>query len=476
MRHTYKIFLILLTLATATGAALWAGTNTETQLVESHAKNQILLTLEQAINLALQANRGIISSADAVELRELSLKAAESEFEVKFVPSVDTFVSNSDDDSDSESNVRIEGAVEKKFELGPTGTIAPRVAKSDAGEYTTGIGVSLNIPLFHGLGREVNLDAFDTASFSLRESRYSHYLTKDRTVLDTVAAVYTVIKQKELLNLFAAQVARYKGHADTARVKEKAGLATPIDVYRAEISLKDAEDNLSRTQKALADAKDRLKLILTVPLEISIQVTAPIEYEPVLLNQKKALDIALDNRVELKRAGERVDESLRKSRIAKHDLLPEFNLLMDYERAGTSEDFRRSTDLEEDIWSVSLTGRSSWPRSVEKATFQQRLLSVKTARLNQDLTRDEIEREVRAQLEALKESENSIIIREEQIKTAEGKLALSQIKFRYAMANNFDVIESENELERAKVDLLTARTDYIVGIYKLRSVLGTLIQ
>jgi outer membrane protein TolC len=96
--------------------------------------------------------------------------------------------------------------------------------------------------------------------------------------------------------------------------------------------------------------------------------------------------------------------------------------------------------------------------------------------LNQDLTRDEIEREVRAQLEALKESENSFIIREEQIKTAEGKLALSQIKFRYAMANNFNVIESENELERAKVDLLTARTDYIVGIYKLRSVLGTLIQ
>jgi outer membrane protein len=116
------------------------------------------------------------------------------------------------------------------------------------------------------------------------------------------------------------------------------------------------------------------------------------------------------------------------------------------------------------------------PRSAEKTAFQQSLLAVKTARLNLEQARDEIEREVRSQLQALKESENSVVIREEQIKAAEGKLALAQIKFRYGMANNFDVIESENELGSAKVDLLTARTDYIVGIYRLRSVLGTLIE
>jgi len=44
------------------------------------------------------------------------------------------------------------------------------------------------------------------------------------------------------------------------------------------------------------------------------------------------------------------------------------------------------------------------------------------------------------------------------------------------MADNFDVIESESELENAKVNLLSAGTEYIVGTYKLRSVLGTLIK
>jgi len=165
-----------------------------------------------------------------------------------------------------------------------------------------------------------------------------------------------------------------------------------------------------------------------------------------------------------------MDEAIRKSRIVKHSLWPDFNLIMDYERAGTSEDFSESMDFEGNTWSVSLTGGSSWPRTAEKAAFSQSLISIKNE------TRDEIQREVRGQLEVLKEAENSIKIRQEQIKTAEGKLALAKIKFSHEMADNFDVIESETELGDARVNLLSARTEYIVGTYKMRSVLGTLIR
>ena len=171
-----------------------------------------------------------------------------------------------------------------------------------------------------------------------------------------------------------------------------------------------------------------------------------------------------------------MDEAIRKSKIVKHNLWPDFNLFMDYERAGTADDFSQSADIDENIWRVSLTGGSSWPKTAEKAAFSQSLISVKTERLKLELKRDEIQREVRGQLEVLKKAENSIKIRQEQIKTAEGKLALAKIKFRHAMADNFDIIESETELENAKVNLLSARTEYIVGTYKMRSVFGTLIQ
>ena len=476
MNPAFKILVILFALATFTGGVSDADTKSEIKPTKLGVENRIPITLDQAIDIALGANRNIIFSANTVTNSELSLEAAESEFGVKFVPTVGTSVSRAGSATDTESNVSVKGAVEKKFTFGPKGSVGPKVVRSDSGEYTTGIGVTLNIPLFKGFGREYNLNRVDTSNHNLKNVRRSYYLQRDRTVVDTVSAVYDIVKQQHLEKLYGTQIEMYQGHEKTATIKEKAGLASSIDVYRAKISIKDAEDNLSRTQKSLADAKDRLKLILALPLSWDIQVAAPVEFEPVDLNQKQAFEIALDNRVELRQAKDSMDEAIRKSKIAKHSLWPDFNLVMDYERAGTAEDFSQSTDFEENIWSVSLTGSSSWPRTAEKAAFSQSLISVKTERLKLELKRDEIQREVRGQLEVLKKAENSIKIRQEQIRTAEGKLALAKVKFRHEMADNFDVIESETELENAKVNLLSARTEYIVGTYKMRSVLGTLIQ
>jgi len=41
--------------------------------------------------------------------------------------------------------------------------------------------------------------------------------------------------------------------------------------------------------------------------------------------------------------------------------------------------------------------------------------------------------------------------------------------------SNFDFIESETELLHAKVNLLSSKISYIVGQYRLRATLGTLI-
>jgi outer membrane protein TolC len=43
------------------------------------------------------------------------------------------------------------------------------------------------------------------------------------------------------------------------------------------------------------------------------------------------------------------------------------------------------------------------------------------------------------------------------------------------MADNFDMIEAETENHQAKLQLLSAQIDYIVGTYHLRKIIGTLI-
>jgi outer membrane protein TolC len=73
---------------------------------------------------------------------------------------------------------------------------------------------------------------------------------------------------------------------------------------------------------------------------------------------------------------------------------------------------------------------------------------------------------------ALDRIENS----EKQIHEARGKRSLAEIKFNHGLADNFDVIEAETELQQARINLVATQIDYIVGRYRLRSALGTLVE
>jgi outer membrane protein len=96
--------------------------------------------------------------------------------------------------------------------------------------------------------------------------------------------------------------------------------------------------------------------------------------------------------------------------------------------------------------------------------------------LNRPAREDNIKREVRQFYDAVLKAQDRIQIRNEQINQAEGKLALAKIKFGLGMANNFDLIEAETELQDARANLLAAQIDYIVGTYRLRAAMGTLVE
>jgi outer membrane protein len=432
------------------------------------------LTLADVIGLALHDNRSLLSSAYGVESRQLSVEAAQSEFEWKLFPQATATA--------TDETRRIGGgvAVEKKFAPGPIASVSPEIVRNydsdDDETYGSVLGVSLTMPLLRGFGREVNLDGVQTARYSLRTARRSHYLVKVNTVLEAVAAVYNIVQQRELVRLYADQARRFYGHAVMAQAREKIGLASPIDVYRAQIRLKDAQDGLNRSQEALRNAGDRLKIVLATPLEQAVQVVAPLDCQPVDIGIVQAVETALRYRVELKQVDDDMEEARRASRISKNDLSPQLDLVANYTRLGNDDAFAGAPRLSEEFWSINLVSTTDWSRTAAKATYRQSLLAVKQVELNRSTRIDGIKREVRQFYDALQKARERMQIRKDQIDQARGKLALAKIKFSHGMANNFDLIEAETELQEARSNLLAAQIEYIVGMYRLRAAIGTLIE
>ncbi|MFQ5902325.1 MAG: TolC family protein [Candidatus Binatia bacterium] len=431
-------------------------------------------TLEMAINRALTANRGIGDAADRVTGSRYSLAAAAAEFELKIIPGADVGFSGSGKD-DAQETLGAGVVLQKKFSTGTEVAIGPSVKKR-AGEHATGVDVTLTQPLLRGFNLEHNLSGIYAAEYAARSARRSLYITQVDTVLWTVSGVYEVVRQRELVRLNEASAERLRGHAEAARVKGRIGLSTLIDVYRAGIQLKRAEDNLATAREAYRDALDNLKIIFATPLEQEIEVEAPLEFERIEISEASAVALALKNRVELRQAEDTLDETMRKSRVARHNTLPELNVVLNYSRFGSAEDFGQSTRFDEDNWNVGLMTSTDIARTAERAAYEQSLLALKAANRSLGLKKDEVARQVKRELRNLRRADKRITIQQEQIKQAEGKLELSRIKFSRGLANNFDVIEAESELRQAQTSLLSAVTEYIVGSYRLRAVLGTLLE
>ncbi len=427
------------------------------------------ISLPQAIEMVLEKNRTVVRGRNTINVNRMGLKSAKTDFDFKLMPAVGARVT--DENNGFTSGV----SLTKRFTQGVELTISPRVDVNDD-DYYSRIGVSLSIPLLRGRGKLTNLAYVQSSAYSLRTASRSLHRIKTGAILQAVSRFYHIISSRHKVELNTFLVARFKKHAELAKLKSDIELASPLDVYRAEIKVKDAESDLADAVETLQNGKYELKTILSIPQDTRIALDEPpIAIAAVDINVPEAEKVALENRVEIFQALDGLGEARRYARIAKQNLLPDLKLNMDYTRSGNSDGFRDSLDLRDERWVISLSSSTDFARSREKLYYQQMLVNIDSAKIDLDDTRERVRQEVRSQLDALKKIKDQIVIREQQIHQAEGKKALAAIKFNNDMADNFDLIEAETELHRAKIDFLDARIAYIIGTYRLREIMGTLL-
>ena len=414
----------------------------------------LVLTLDGAIDRALVANRGLIAAGDQIDSSRLSLVAAESQFELKFRPNANVgFGKHSSNGTNEEYGVGL--TIDKRFETGTSVAVTPRLDKVSGG-YQSGVDVTLSQPLLLGTNREYNMAAVNSAEFSQRSANRSLFLTRVNTVVSTVMLMYRVVQQREVVLLNNESAKRLEHLVVGTRAKEKIGLATSIDTLRGELQLRHAQDTLVNAKESYGDALDDLRVQLSLPMDQPIEVDAPLVYTIVEIDESRAVQIAMKNRVELEQAQDNFEESQRYSRIAKHRTLPSLDLVFGYSQVGVNENLLNDFGLDDHVWNVNLV-TSSAKRSME-------------------LQQDDIARQVKRDLRNLRRAQKQITIQDEQIINSEKQVRLAKIKFDHGLANNFDLVEAEADLRQAETKLVSSVVNYIVGTYQIRQSLGTLLQ
>lgn len=464
---TFTIFLgcITLLLAAATRAPAYA--------IERHTTRT--LPLEDAVRTALAGNSRLVAARLSMEGEQEGLEAARTDFDIKLVPTLrlGKVGDNTLSTATTGPNNSLGAQLSKKFESGTTISIGPSWNQSGGSANTT-LNLSVQQPLFKGFDVEVTLNGVRGAEFALATSQRSFEQTRINVALETIGAFYQLIRDQEMLRLADSLAERLQRQALVAKSKERVGTASPMDTYRAEIILKDAQATANQARIAVSASSDRLKLLLDLELDVSLELIAPPIPEPEDLDYEAQ---ATTGRAELQQLHAEIDEAERSLRVAKNDLLPDVSLQLNYGQATSNDPFlNQYLPTTQRQWSAYLVASSDLLRSAQKTVYRRAELRLRSLRLSLESKGSELRRQVRQQLASLREAKERINLRIQQIKQAESKLALAEVKFSHDMADNFSLLEAETELQRSRLNLLATEADYAVGVYNLKAIAGRLLD
>lgn len=432
------------------------------------------LDLQTAVRIGLKQNRQLLGILDSLRGSRMHLDFEETTFDLQISPEAKLGYAGG---GKIGGGITVGGGfrMSKRFLSGTKVTLCPSVARLRK-IYRTNISASIVQPLLRGFGRDYNLASIRRAQYQYRSASRNYYIAQMGLIVRTIQSLYEVVKQIGIVELNKESVERLKGFCDAAILKEKIGLCDSLDVYRAEVELKRAEETLNQSVERLQEAKDTIRDLLALPLNSEIVVEVPLEYHLVEMDVEGAIKEAFANRLEIDQAEDHIRESSRIVMMAERNLLPDLNLIIDYNNVGSNEYFTSSffNKRRESTWGIGFGTSTDWNQFGERYQYDQSILSLDAAYRNLDQLKQNISIEVKRVIRNLRRGFTRIQLLEEQIFAAEREMGLAKVKFEHGLANNFDVIQAEKTLHAAYQNLLSAEIEHVVNEFQLLGVLGTI--
>jgi outer membrane protein TolC len=126
-----------------------------------------------------------------------------------------------------------------------------------------------------------------------------------------------------------------QGAAAGRRGAARGGLASKLDVFRAELQLSQAEDAVIFRKEALELALDSFKfnLGLAPSDQVALEMVEP-DYQPVDVDVDALTATALQRRIEMREENDRIQDAQRSLAVSRQNLLPQVDLNWRYEPKG----------------------------------------------------------------------------------------------------------------------------------------------
>ncbi|NMA42087.1 MAG: TolC family protein [Oligosphaeraceae bacterium] len=483
-------------------------------------------SLVEALQVAAYNSREFQSRKDNLYRTALNLDLETERFRNTFAGMMQSEISTSGAGDNRVTGINTPGrlSLTRKFRSGVEfgSAISLNLVKMLTGEKASFWGLSgdasVAIPLLRGAGEFVAAESLTQAERNLL------YAVRDfeqykRSFVVRVAQSYLNVLQsaQRVLN----QEANYKRVVSSTRRSRRMADAGRLPEYQFDQAVQDelnARDRWISSCQSHESSLDSFKVMLGLPADAIIELPtdelakiesefagmlageSPIDYSgkvppadaPVELKKpdaavtgkyeidaEKAVKLALSRRLDLQTLADKVNDAQRKVRIAADALRAELTLggsaaIGQSRGLSNADPGNASINAREGRYSGLLTLDLPLERSAERNNYRQSLLELENAVRNYQGEEDNIKQTVRANLRALLEYRESLIIQSLAVKLANRRVASTDLLLQAGRAEIRDLLEAQGALLSAENSLTAAVVGYRMRELELQSNLGVL--
>ncbi len=431
-----------------------------------------LLTLREVVLAALAGNDRVLTSRESVEQARLGRTVADAAFATRITPNLLGSLGQSD-----VRNQTYGVAASRRF---PTGTevrmdVGASTFRNQIGSfYAADTTLLVSQSLLRGFGPAVGRRQIERADYLIAGAERQHFLTEQQLAIDVAGAYYRLIAQQELAVAARATVDNARGLLAASQAKLRANLVSQLDVFRARQLVADAEGQLFDVESTVEDLKDQLRFLMARDGDYEFRVAAEMDGRVAPISPAAAVELALENRSELREAEAAVKEAEREVRFARHQLLPQLDVSLALTRRETADVLRDAFGLDRFEPVTFFSASTPLDRTAEAARVQTAAIERNRRARARDTLRRRIAEEARRAVRLQQRLENRLRSAEVSVEFAEREVELAALRFQRGLSNNLDVVNAQAGLLNATNRRLAVLADLAVARLALLATVGTL--
>jgi outer membrane protein len=395
------------------------------------------LSLQQVIDMAIEANLNLKSSKEEINAALSTKKQSRSGFLPAFNATYQ--YKRTDDDTVKKSIL------------------------TNLNEYN--FSASFTQPLFTGFAL---INQYKMAGYGLDIAQANEQFVRQNVILEARSVYFTVLKADKLLKVSEETEKQIEAQKDVANNFYEVGMSPLNDLLQAQVELANAIQNVILAKNDLQNAESDLNILLRRSINSPVVLVDILDFSPFQDNLEYCLQTAEENRVEIKMANIEIAMAEKDMKLAQKDYYPSVNLIGSYYRLG--DEWNVDDDDLWDIRAVASWDFWEWGRTAYGVREKNSRLS--QAALKKSQTLDDVSAEVKRAYLRTRAAEKFIATVETAIEQAEENFRINQERYKEQVATATDVLIAQTLLSRTKTNYYSALYEYKIAKASLYRAMG----